>query len=342
MPARELLSAPVSERRMAPQRILELYERMWRIRVVEERIKDEYASRRIRGPVHLSIGQEAIAVGVLSPCRQADVCLSTHRNHAHYLAKGGGLTGMVHELYGLPSGSCKGYGGSMHLFDRQANVLLSSAVVAGSVPIAAGIAFALKRDGTDGVCISFVGDGGTDEGVFYETLNLAALLKLPVFFVVENNGVSTLTPLAKRQAVPDVVSKAERFGVQGMRVDGNDAVEVAAASQQILECIRRSGEPLLLEAVTYRLCAHVGPAVYTSGIGADEELLTHLEQEPLKAFKARIRSDYPELIEACAKREQAVSEEVHQVFEEAKRRFDEEAVRVGLPPPPPPPDPRRV
>ena len=319
-----------------------MYERMSLIRAVEERLKDEYATRRIRGPVHLSIGQEAIAVGVLHTCRRAEVCLSTHRNHAHYLAKGGSLSGMVDELYGLETGCCKGYGGSMHLVDRQANLLVSSAVVAGSVPIAAGIAFALKRDGTDNICVNFLGDGGTDEGVFYETLNLTALMKLPVFFVVENNGLSTLTPYAKRQAVPDVVAKAERFGVKGMTVDGNDVINVYHASVQILERMRQTSEPCVLEAVTYRLCAHVGPVVYTSGIGADEELLTRLEQEPLRILKEKIQAEYPELLGECASRERTVRDQVDRVFEEAKRRFDEEVMRAGLPAPPPPPDPRRV
>ena len=152
--------------------------------------EEEYASRRIRGPVHLSIGQEAAAVGVLHACGQSDVCVSTHRNHAHYLAKGGSLTGMVDELFGLDTGCCRGYGGSMHLMDLSANLILSSAILAGSIPIASGIAFALKNEGTDRVCIGFLGDGATDEGVFFETLNLAALMKLPLLFVVENNAKS--------------------------------------------------------------------------------------------------------------------------------------------------------
>jgi len=330
------------ELRTDSQLILELYERMLLIRTVEERLKEEYASRRIRGPVHLSIGQEAIAVGVLHACQPADVCVSTHRNHAHYLAKGGSLAGMVDELYGLDTGCCHGYGGSMHLVDRNVNFLLSGAIVAGSVPIAVGVAFALKRDGATRVCVSFGGDGATDEGVFYEALNLAALLELPVFFVIENNGISTLTPYAKRQALPDAVGKAKRFGVEGMTVDGNDVLEVHAAAKQILERMRQTSEPFLLEAVTYRLCDHVGPVVYTSGIGADEELQTRIEREPLKVLTARIQADYPELARQCESRAQAVRDEVHDAFERAKARFDEEAVRVGLPPPPPPPDPRRV
>lgn len=319
-----------------------LYERMLLIRRVEERIKDEYAGRCIRGPVHLSIGQEAVAAGVLYACRPDDVCVSTHRNHAHYLAKGGRLAGMVDELYGLETGCCRGYGGSMHLMDLQANLLLSSAIVAGSVPIAAGVAFALRREGGQRICIGFTGDGGTDEGVFYETLNLAALLQLPLLLVVENNGVSTLTPYAQRQAVPNVVAKAESFGVPGLTVDGNDAVEVYRATETVLARMRMAPRPFLLEAVTDRLCAHVGPITYTSGIGADEELLVRLEREPLKVLKARMQAEAPQAWDTCVAREAGVRDEVERAFADATRRFDEEAQRQSLPSAPPAPDPRRV
>ncbi len=342
MTARTSYAPAATGKSISRDLLLRLFEQVWLIRAVEQRTRDEYASRRIRGPVHLSIGQEGVAVGVLEGARTSDVCLSTHRNHAHYLAKGGSLAGMVDELYGLETGCSKGYGGSMHLFDQRANVLVSSAIVAGSVPIAAGVAFALRSGGTGDICICFTGDGGTDEGVFYETLNMAALFKLPVLFVVENNGLSTLTPHAKRQAVPDILAKAKSFGVDGVTVDGNDTLHLYQTCQGIMQRIRQTHAPFLLEAVTSRLCAHVGPTIYTSGIGADEELLTSLEREPLKVLRSRIQKEFPELGQECAKIERSVLDEVDRVFEDAKKRFDEEVKKIGLPPPPSPPDPCRV
>lgn len=324
------------------QLLWDLHEKMFLIRAVEERIKVEYASRRIRGPVHLSIGQEAAAVGVLHACRRSDVCVSTHRNHAHYLAKGGSLAGMVDELFGLDTGCCKGYGGSMHLMDLNANLILSSAILAGSIPIASGIAFALKNEGTKRVCIGFLGDGATDEGVFFETLNLAALMKLPLLFVVENNAISTMTTFSKRQAVPDVVGKAERFGVRGMTVDGNDVLSVYHAAQDILQGMRQTHEPFVLETVTDRLCAHVGPIVYPSGIGADDTLQSRWMREPMLILNERIQSEFPDQLDASLARERNLHESVDQVFIRGAQRFDADALRLQLPAAPPAQDVRRV
>ena len=324
------------------QLLQELHAKMFLIRTVEERIKAEYSSRRIRGPVHLSIGQEAAAVGVLHACTMSDVCVSTHRNHAHYLAKGGSLPAMVDELFGLDSGCCKGFGGSMHLMDLNANLLLSSAILAGSIPIASGIAFALKNAGTDRICIGFLGDGATDEGVFFETLNLAALMKLPLLFVVENNAISTMTTFAKRQAVPDIVGKAERFGVKGLTVDGNDVTSIYQATQNILHGMRQSHEPFVLETVTDRLCAHVGPIVYPNGVGADDSLRSRWQREPMLVLNALIQAEFPDQLAAYCERERELSEYVDQTFVQGAQRFDAEALRLQLPAAPPAQDVRRV
>ena len=329
-------------RKVPNQLLSDLHEKMFLIRAVEERIKEEYASRRIRGPVHLSIGQEAAAVGVLHACLQSDVCVSTHRNHAHYLAKGGSLAGMVDELFGLDSGCCKGFGGSMHLMDLNANLLLSSAILAGSIPIASGIAFALKNEGTDRVCIGFLGDGATDEGVFFETLNLAALMKLPLLFVVENNALSTMTTFAKRQAVPDVVRKADSFGVKGLTVDGNDAVSIYEATKKILHGMRQTHEPFVLETVTDRLCAHVGPIVYPHGTGADDSLQGRWMREPMLILNKQIQSESPDQLDAHLTRERDLREYVDQTFRRGAQRFDADALRLQLPAAPPAQDVRRV
>ena len=327
---------------MDHETILKLYETMFLIRSVEERIVQEYPSRNIRMAVHLSIGQEAIPTGILLAARKSDCCVSTHRCHAHYLAKGGDLAEMIDELYSLETGCCHGYGGSMHLFDKKVNLWGSSGIVAGSIPIAVGIGLALKQWGTDDISIGFVGDGGTDEGVFYESLNLTALLKLPVVFVVENNGYSVLTPQVKRQANPDIVAKARSFGVKSISVDGNDIFAVYETARQVIDEMRRNGQPFLLEAITYRLYPHVGPGSdFGNGGRPEEELLVWREKEPIQRLKVKIQNEYLDLTTQCAQIEEQVLERVNKAFEEAKTRFAVKNAEVGLPAPKPP-DPSRV
>lgn len=327
---------------MDHQTILKLYETMFLIRNVEERIIHEYPSRNIRMAVHLSIGQEAIPTGILLAARKSDCCVSTHRSHAHYLAKGGDLAEMIDELYSLETGCCHGRGGSMHLFDKKVNMWGSGAIVAGSIPIATGMALALKQRATDDICIGFTGDGGTDEGAFYESLNLAALLNLPVLFVLENNAYSVLTPQAKRQANPDVVAKARSFGLSSVSIDGNSVLEVYETARQIIDEMRRNGQPFLLEAITYRLCPHVGPGSdFGNGGRAKEELLVWMEKEPIQRLKVKIQNEYSDLAPQCAQIEEQVLECINKAFEVAKTRFAVKNVEVGLAAPRPP-DPNRV
>jgi len=327
---------------MGHQTILKLYEMMFLIRSVEERLKQEYPSRNIRMPVHLSIGQEAIAAGVLLAARKSDCCISTHRCHAHYLAKGGDLTEMIDELYSLDTGCSRGRGGSMHLFDKKCNMWGSGAIVTGGIPIATGMTLALKQQGTDDICIGFTGDGGIEEGAFYESLNLAALLNLPVLFVVENNGYSVITPQAKRQASLDVVAKACSFGLKGVSIDGNDVLKVYETTSQIIDGMRRNSQPFLMEAVTYRLCAHVGPGSDFDGGGRPEaELFAWMEKDPICMLKVKIQNEYSSLVPRCAQIEKQVLESINTAFERAKARFAVRNAEAGLAAPKPP-DPSRV
>ena len=292
--------------------------------------------------VHLSIGQEAIPTGILLAARKSDCCVSTHRSHAHYLAKGGDLAEMINEFYSLKTGCCHGRGGSMHLFDKKVNLWGSGAIVAGGIPIATGMALALKQQATDDICIGFTGDGGTDEGAFYESLNLAALLTLPVLFVVENNGYSVLTPQAKRQANPDAVATARSFGVESISVDGNDVLEVYETARQIIDEMRRNSQPFLLEAITYRLYPHVGPGSdFGNGGRPEEELLVWMEKEPIQRLKLKIRNQYSDLEPRCAQIEEQVLGRINKAFESAKTRFAIKNAEVGLAAPKPP-DPSRV
>lgn len=319
-----------------------LYETMVLIREVEERLRTEYAGRNIRGPIHLSIGQEGVAAGVLVAAEAGDVCVSTHRNHAHYIAKGGSIEGMIHELYGLPTGCSGGAGGSMHLYDDRAGMWGSSAILGGSIPIALGLALAKKMEQDGGVAVAFSGDGGTDEGSFWEALNLAAVMELPVLFVVEQNELSTNTPFAARQAQRDLRQKATAFGVPAELTDGDDAIGVHVLASNLLTAVRRDRRPRLLEATTSRLCAHVGPAVSIDDpAGPYSDWGARVAREPLRRFRARVERDAPEVSRQLPAIEGAVKARVDEVFRVAKAAFDDMNAVAGLQAPPPP-NPDRV
>jgi pyruvate dehydrogenase E1 component alpha subunit len=232
---------------------------MLRIRKAEEAIVALYPEQQIRCPTHLAIGQEAVAVGVCAALETRDTVFSGHRCHAHYLAKGGTLRGMFAELYGKAAGCCGGKGGSMHLAAPEAGMLGASAIVAGSVPLAVGAALAARMTGADAVAVAFFGDAGIEQGVTHESLAFAALRRLPVLFVCENNGYATHSPIAARQVSPDIAPRAAAYGIPGVAVDGNDVIAVYRAALAAVRRARRGEGPTLLEAKTYRWREHVGP-----------------------------------------------------------------------------------
>ncbi len=238
----------------------ELCKRMLRIRRIEEAIADSYPKGEMKCPVHLSLGQEAVAVGVCSALKKPDHVYSNHRCHAHYLAKGGDLRGMLAELFGRHTGCAKGKGGSMHLVDTAAGMMGASALVAGTIPMAAGSALSFQRAGEKRVAVTFFGDGATEEGILYETLNFAALKKLPVIFVCENNLYATYSHVRARQATPSSAERAKAFGVPAKRIDGNNVLAVLAAANEAVARARSGDGPSYLECLTYRLRDHVGPA----------------------------------------------------------------------------------
>ena len=244
---------------LAPERLKAFYVQMTRIRRAEEAIVARYPEQEIRCPTHLSIGQEAVAVGVCQALREQDVVLSGHRCHAHYLAKGGSLRRMFAELYGKATGCCGGKGGSMHLASPETGMLGASAIVAGTVPIAVGAALAAALRGSDDVSVAFFGDAGIEQGVTHESLAFAALRRLPVVFVCENNLYATLTPLSKRQVSADVWPRAVAHGLPGVSVDGNDVLAVYEAAAHAVARARGGDGPTFIEAKTYRWREHVGP-----------------------------------------------------------------------------------
>tara|TARA_B100000315_G_scaffold237873_1_gene255083 strand:- start:4532 stop:5524 length:993 start_codon:yes stop_codon:yes gene_type:complete len=237
-----------------------LYCSLYRIRRVEEEIADIYPTDKIKSPVHLSIGQEAISVGVCNTLRKDDIVFGTYRGHALYLAKGGNLKSMIAELYGKIDGCAKGKGGSMHLVDVDNGIMGTSAVVATTIPEAMGYAYALKYQRKDSIVVSFFGDGAVEEGVFYESMNFAALKRLPVIFICENNSYAIHTHQLKRQSVANICERVVSFGIKAERINDNDVLSLHEKISCNIESLR-NGEagPLFLECMTYRWREHVGP-----------------------------------------------------------------------------------
>jgi TPP-dependent pyruvate/acetoin dehydrogenase alpha subunit/pyruvate/2-oxoglutarate/acetoin dehydrogenase E1 component len=257
-----------------------LYHEMLRIRRVEERIAERYDEEKMKCPTHLSTGQEAVAVGVCDHLTREDIIFSTHRCHAHYLAKGGDLNRMIAEMYGKETGCAHGRGGSMHLIDVEAGMFGASAIVDGSLPLPVGVAWAFKLREQERVGVAFFGDAAVEPGGFHESLNFAAFHKLPVVFVCENNDYSTMTLRHERQHVP-IAERAASYGMPGVRVDGNDIVEVYRVAGEAIARARTGEGPTLIEAVTYRWREHVehNKGIMTRPRG---EMLHWMARDPLR------------------------------------------------------------
>ena len=244
---------------VSAQDIERLFRSLYLIRRSEERIADIYPSDKIKSPVHLSIGQEAVAVGVCDALRPDDVASGTYRGHALYIANGGNLPAMMAELYGKADGCAAGKGGSMHLVDMENNILGCSAVVGTNIPLAVGFALRLKRQNKDSIVACFLGDGASEEGVFYESLNFASLHKLPILFICENNSLAIHTPIENRWASNDLGMRVKGFGMGFQKTEDPDIFLVRSMAVEAIERIRRGHGPELLECHTYRWREHVGP-----------------------------------------------------------------------------------
>lgn len=261
-----------------------LFSEMLRIRLVEEEIVKRYPEQKMRCPVHLSIGQEAIAVGVCQALKPNDYLISNHRAHAHYLAKGGDLKKMIAEIYGKKTGCSKGRGGSMHLVDHAAGIIGTTPIVGGSIPVGVGVAFASKMRGEEETTVIFLGEGSTEEGVFAESLNFAVLKELPVLFVCENNLYSVYSPLSVRQSEKrDRVAIAKAHGLETFYGDGNDVMEVYELSKRAAETVKKG--PVFMEFSTYRHREHCGPN-YDNHIGyrTEAEYLEWEKECPIKRY----------------------------------------------------------
>jgi TPP-dependent pyruvate/acetoin dehydrogenase alpha subunit len=268
---------------------LQLFQSMLRIRKTQEALINEYhPADEMRCPIHFCVGQEAIPVGVSSNLRADDYTFSGHRSHGYYLAKGGSLKGMFAEFYGKSTGSNSGKAGHQEISDESVN-FYSGTILVGMLAIAAGAALASQMRGENRVAVTIFGDGGADEGIVYETLNFAALNRLPMVFICENNGYSIYSNQSSRQALSDLSGRARAFGVSARRLDGNDVTGVYRAAKRAIDKARRGDGPTLLELDTYRWCGHVGPEDDDHlGYRTEEELQSWIARCPIEGMKSSL------------------------------------------------------
>jgi len=268
--------------------LADLHRRMVRIRIFEEEAGKLMENGRVPGALHLYVGEEAVAAGVMTNLNDDDQITSTHRGHGHLVAKGGDFRMMYAELFGRTTGYCKGKGGSMHICDLDLGMLGANGIVGAGPPIAVGAAFSNKYRGTDQVTIPFFGDGASNEGTFHEAANMAALYKLPCVFVCENNGYGEFTPQAGHQAILDVADRAAGYGMPGVIVDGMDVIAVYEAAHEAIARARAGEGPTLLEAKTYRFYDHVGVKGMRIPYRSEDEVEEYKKRDPIVTFEARL------------------------------------------------------
>jgi TPP-dependent pyruvate/acetoin dehydrogenase alpha subunit len=291
-----------------------LFRALYRIRRAEEEIARIYPSDLIKSPVHLSIGQEAVAVGVCDALRPDDVVFGTYRGHATYLAKGGDLAAMLAELYGKDTGCTRGKGGSMHLIDPDHGVMGTSAVVATTIPHAVGYAYAQRYRRTDRITVSFFGDGATEEGAYHESLNFAALKRLPVLFVCENNDFAIHSRLLARRSSHNIAEQAASYGLGAERIEDNDVLRIRERAVEAVAALRLGGGPRLLECMTYRWKEHVGPSDdFALGYRTPEEARPWIKSDQVARLGAMLDAAVRRTVEA------EVEAELRQAIDFAER-----------------------
>ncbi|MBN2121171.1 MAG: thiamine pyrophosphate-dependent dehydrogenase E1 component subunit alpha [Candidatus Omnitrophica bacterium] len=258
----ESCSKPINKdsiKGISPKQLVSMYEMMLKIRLVEDYIGRMVARREVKTPCHLYLGQEAVAVGVCAHLKKDDFVFSTHRSHGHYLAKGGDLKSLMAEIFGKATGCCRGRGGSMHIAQPSLGLPGSSAIVGGTIPLAVGAGLGISLKSRPNVAVAFFGDGATNEGIFYESLNFARLKNLPVIFICENNFYSTHMHISKIQAVSQLYKIGELFDIPSFQVNGYNIIEVYTLAKKTIETAKKGKGPVFVEAFTYRWRGHVGP-----------------------------------------------------------------------------------
>ena len=291
------------------------YRSLYRIRRCEEEIARVYPTDKIKSPVHLSIGQEAVSVGVCEALETKDIVFGTYRGHALYLAKGGDLKKMIAELYGKVTGCARGKGGSMHLIDVDHGVMGTSAVVGTTIANAIGYAYALKYQGKRSIVVSFFGDGAIDEGVFHESMNFAVLKKLPIIFICENNFYAIHTHQLQRHGNPNIWERARSYGMPAQRIENNDIFKIYERVSEAVKALRQGEEgPFFFECMTYRWKEHVGPNDdFHLGYRTEKERAPWVKNDQVQKVAALIKPKRRQRIES------QVEKEIKEAFEFAER-----------------------
>lgn len=275
----------VKKQLFSREKAIWMYRKMVEIRKFEDRVHELFAKGDLPGFVHLYAGEEAVAVGLCAHLDEKDNITSTHRGHGHCIAKECDLNGMMAEIHGKATGLCKGKGGSMHIADLEKGMLGANGIVGGGFPLACGSALTAKLKKTNAVSICFFGDGANNQGTFHEGINLAAIWKLPIIFVAENNGYAEATPFSYASSCTDIAQRAAAYNIPGVVVDGKDAVAVYKAAQEAVERARKGDGPTIIECKTYRNYGHFEGD--QQKYKTDEERQLHLvERDPINVFRA--------------------------------------------------------
>lgn len=300
---------------------LQLYNHMLRIRLIEESIAAAYPQQKMRTPVHLSIGQEAVAAAAALALKKSDYAVSTHRSHAHYLAKGGSLRAMIAEIYGKVTGCCRGRGGSMHLVDQSVGFMGSTAIVGNTIPIGVGLGLAIQLNQENRLSCIFVGDGAIEEGVFYESLNFAVVRQLPVLFICENNLYSVYTPIAKRQPAGRKIHElATAIGAKSCYVEGYDVLASYEAISHAAKEVRMGAGPWFVELSTYRWREHCGPHFDNDlGYRCVEEFEQWAENDSIKQHRRFLTQQFHVNESTFDQMNDAIEEEIRLAFEYAEQ-----------------------
>jgi TPP-dependent pyruvate/acetoin dehydrogenase alpha subunit len=303
---------------IAPEKQIAMYRSMLRIRRIEEVIESRYHENEMKTPIHLVIGQEATSVGACEAMTPKDLLFSTHRTHGNYLAKGGDLKAMMSELYCRANGCAGSKGGSMHLIDKKVGMEGTSAICGGIIPIATGAALTAQMQKSSHVVTAFVGDGAAEEGAVWESMNFAALRKLPIVYICENNFYSVCTPLDKRQPERPLFLKARAFGVRGVVVDGMDVTDVYRATQEAIQHAKSGHGPSFIEAQVYRFRGHGGSGDDShTGYRDPAEVKVWEQYCPVTRFGHYLIQQGHLTADKIAAMEKEIAQEIQEAFEHA-------------------------
>ncbi|WP_156291230.1 thiamine pyrophosphate-dependent dehydrogenase E1 component subunit alpha [Oceanobacillus salinisoli] len=293
------------------EKLISLYKQMWLIRLFDEKLEQFFAEGSMHGTTHLTVGQEATAVGACAVLRDEDKITSTHRGHGHSIAKGARVDKMMAEMFGKITGYCKGKGGSMHIADLERGNLGANGIVGGGIPLAVGSALTAQMKELDYVTVCFFGDGATNEGSFHEAVNMASIWDLPVVFFCENNHYGMSSPVSELVNIEHIANRAGAYGIPGVIIDGNDMIEVVNATYQATERALRGEGPTLIEAKTYRWKGHSKSDAMT--------YRTRKEEEAWRAKDPIIRLEKVLVEEGIFTKEKAIAvrQEAYQEIEDA-------------------------